>query len=113
MVDNMIMNMYDYKLMEKLIIVARANNELETVRGNLEARVWWDDGFKALFNMVLKDVEKKPIQSIHDIDPTIKYQDAHVVDGQANKVKINRYVRSCLRIFTDCLDERERKVNST
>lgn len=96
--------MYDYKLMEKLITVARQHDELETVRTNLEARVWWDDGFKALFNMVLKDVKKK--KDI-EIDPTIKYQDAHIVDGQANKVKINRYVRSCLRIFTDCLDEKE------
>jgi len=99
----MIMNMYDYKLMEKLIVVARQHDELDIVRERLEARVWWDDGFKALFNMVLKDVKKK--KDI-EIDHTIQYQDAHVVDGQANKAKINRYVRSCLRIFTDILDER-------
>ena len=97
------MNMYDYKLMEKLIVVARNHNELDLVRERLEARVWWDDGFKALFNMVLKDVVKKPE---HEIDHTIQYQDAHVVDGQANKARVNRYVRSCLRIVTDLLDER-------
>ncbi len=99
------MNLYDYRLMEKLITIAKINNELDTVRERLEARVWWDDGFKALFNMVLKDVEKKQLPGINDVDlkvdNTINFKDSHIVDEQMNKVKINRYVRSCLRIVSD------------
>lgn len=99
------MNLYDYRLMEKLITIAKINNELDTVRERLEARVWWDDSFKALFNMVLKDVEKKQLPGINDVDlkvdNTINFKDSHIVDEQMNKVKINRYVRSCLRIVSD------------
>lgn len=99
------MNLYDYRLMEKLITIAKINNELDTVRERLEARVWWDDGFKALFNMVLKDVEKKQLPGINDVDlkvdNSINFKDSHVVDEQMNKVRINRYVRSCLRIVSD------------
>ncbi len=98
------MNLYDYRLMEKLITIAKINNELDTVRERLEARVWWDDGFKALFNMVLKDVEKKQLPGINNVDlkvdNTINFKDSHI-DEQMNKVKINRYVRSCLRIVSD------------
>lgn len=101
----MIMNMYDYKLMEKLITVALVNNELETVKERLEARVWWDDGFKALFDMVLKDVKKK-----NDLDPfnfeSMEFKDSKVVDEEAKKVQVNRYVRSCLRIVTDYMDRK-------
>jgi len=106
----MLMNLYDYRLMEKLITVAKINNELDTVRERLEARSWWDDGFKALFNMVLKEVEKKQLPGIDDVelevDNTINFKDSHIVDKQMNKVKINRYVRSCLRIVSDYLDKK-------
>ena len=106
------MNLYDYRLMEKLITIAKINNELDTVRERLEARVWWDDGFRALFNMVLKDVEKKQLPGINDVDlkvdNTINFKDSHVVDKQMNKVKINRYVRSCLRIVSDYIDRKEK-----
>ncbi len=96
------MNLYDYRLMEKLITIAKINNELDTIRERLEARVWWDDSFKALFNMVLKDVEKKQLPDVQlEVDNTINFKDSHIVDEQMKKVKINRYVRSCLRIVSD------------
>lgn len=105
----MIMNMYDYKLMEKLITVALVNNELENIKARLEARVWWDDGFKALFDMVLKDVKKK--QKEKDLDPfafeSMEFKDSEVVDEEARKIKVNRYVRSCLRIVTDYMDRKK------
>jgi len=111
------MNLYDYRLMEKLITIAKINNELDTVRERLEARSWWDDGFKALFDMVLKDLEKKQLPGIDDVDlvvdNSISFRDSQVietVDKRATKVKINRYVRSCLRIIDDHLRERGENV---
>ena len=98
------MNMYDYKLMEKLITVAVINNELHVVKERLETRPWWDDGFKALFDMVLKDVKKKQPSNI---DHSLKFKDSEIVDEQARKVKINRYTRSCLRIVSDYLHTKE------
>jgi len=106
----MLMNLYDYRLMEKLITIAKINNELDTVRENLEARSWWDDGFKALFNMVLKEVEKKRLPRIDDVelevDNSINFRDRVMVDEHANKVKVNRFARSCLRIISDYLDKK-------
>jgi len=103
--------MYDYKLMEKLITVAKMHNELDQVKERLEARVWWDDGFKALFDMVLKDVEKNETDPHTPIDPhhfnSMQFKDSEAVDGEANKIKVNRYVRSCLRIVTDYMDRKE------